>query len=348
MTRRIDFRFSVTRGNAWVGDLEAVESSTPAIRANLRSKIKSSFSAEFLPPTFSVDWMNDEIRPVMILDGAEHSCGVFLPTTIRTVTKTGGTHLQIEAYDRSWKVGDFRTENMQYFAAETPYLNAVQSLLASAGIGLVSVTPSAAVLAEAREDWEVGTDYLSIINQLLSEINYDELWFDGDGLAVLRPAETGSSAIVRHILDENSVESLILPGMQRETDFYSTPNVFIVLCSNPDKEEGMVARAENLSSSSPLSVPRRGRRIVKVTHTNNIASQSELQLYANRLMTDSMIATESIQATTGLLPGFGLGDSVAIQYGDLFAVCREIGWSMELRPGGRMKHTLERQVMAIE
>ena len=153
-----------------------------------------------------------------------------------------------------------------------------------------------------------------------------------------------SAANIEHTLDENLIESMITPGKKQTTDFYSAPNVFICICSNADKGSAMTATAENTNPQSPLSIARRGRRIAKVVQVKNIASQQELQLYAERLVADSMLTGETVTVQTALLPGYGVGDTVALQYGDVFSVCRERAWTMQLGVGGKMTHTLEKVV----
>ena len=109
----------------------------------------------------------------------------------------------------------------------------------------------------------------------------------------------------------------------------------------------MVATSENTNPQSPLSIQRRKRRIAKVVQVNNIADQTELQAYADRLRNETMISGETIQVQTALLPGFGVDDVTAIRYGDLFAVCIERSYTMDLRVGGMMNHTLEKVVINL-
>ena len=345
--RTVDFRYTVMRNGADFGILRPAGGSWPRILMDDSGEIKTSLSGSFVPPDFDVNWLHDEIRPELILDGVPHTLGRFLPATITPKKTDTSETVQIEAYDRCWLARDYKTETMQYFQAGVNYVSAVSSLLAAAGVGTVSAVATTKTLPEAREDWEIGTSYLSIANELLREINYKDVWFDSDGICRLEPFETISAANIKHVLDDRDVQSMLLPGISRETDIYSAPNVFIVLCSNPDKDAAMVATASNNSPQSPLSITSRGRRIAQVTQVNNIASQEELQAMADRQLTDSLISGETIQVTTGLLPGFGVGEITALQYGDVFAVCRERAWQMNLQPGGTMTHTLERQVLQI-
>ena len=348
MMRTIDFRFRVIRNGGDYCLLHPADNSKPCIRMDDSGDIKTLFTGSFLAPEKEVNWLTDEIRPELILNGVTHRLGVFLPAIVSETDDGVTKSIPIEAYDRGWLARDCRVESRPFFAAGTNYLSAVSSILTSAGIIQIIETPTEAVLAEDREDWEVGTSCLDIANQLLDEINYEHIWFDRDGACILEPVAVPSAQNIEHTLDENNVESMLSPGMSNTTDFYSTPNVFICICSNADKGTVLTATAENTNPQSPLSIARRGRRIAKVVQVNNIASQEELQLYANRLVTDTMFTGETVRVQTALLPGFGVGDTVALQYGDIFSVCRERSWNMQLTVGGKMTHTLEKVVYNLD
>jgi len=355
MRREIDFRYRVLRSGALLGELHASpDASAPVIRMDDAAEIKTALSGIFLPEVTDVDgkvveadWLSDEIQPVMIIDGTEHTLGVYAAATVTPIRTQGADSMKIEAYDRCWRVRDNYTTTRNYIAAGTAYLTPINAILQNCGIKLVMATPSAETLAEDREDWDPGTSCLTIVNELLSEINYNPLWFDENGYAVLSPAATPTVDNIKHTLDADDVRSLIIPQISRESDYYSAPNVFLCICSNPDKSGPMTATAENNNPQSPLSIPRRGRRIVKVVQLNNIANQDALQAYADKLRNDSLIGGETIRIQTALLPGFGVADVVALHYGDISALCVERAWSMELRVGGTMQHTLEKVVFNL-
>ena len=345
--RTIDFRYRILRNGADFCAVRPPSDGWPSLQMNADAVIRTSLRGSFLPPAEDVNWLADEICPELIIDGTAYSLGIFMPATVDQIDTETGSRIQIEAYDRSWKVRDSRLTERQYFAAGTNYISAAASLLAAAGIGTIHATPTDLVMPEAREDWEIGTSRLDIINELLTEIGYRRLWFDADGMARLEPYEAISAVNIRHRISDQDVRSLLLPGMNRQTDVYNAPNVFVAVCSNPDKSGGMIATAENYSGQSPISITRRGRKIVQVTRLNNIASQAELQAYVDRQLTDSLLSGESLTVTTGLLPGFDSGEVTSLQYGDLFAICREKAYTMDLRVGGNMVHTLEREVINI-
>lgn len=348
-SRSLDFIYKVIRRGADYGFLQAV--GAPVIRCDDTADIKMSFSGSFLPEAtdamgrvIDVDFLSDEIKPVIVIDGTEHPLGIYLPATVTPSEAEGSGQLQIEAYDRCWRVRDVYSETLLHFAAGTAYIAAVELLLAAAGITTILATPSAATLAEEREDWDIGTSYLQIINQLLGEINYNPLWFNPQGIAILEPATVPTVSNIEHTLDSDSVDSLILPRIARETDIYQAPNVFVAYCANPEKSAVLQATAENTNPQSPLSIPRRGRRIVSVENVDNIASQEDLQAYVNRRRDESLITGETIRISTALLPGFGVADVVALHYGEISALCIDRAWDMELTVGGNMNHRLERIV----
>ena len=111
---------------------------------------------------------------------------------------------------------------------------------------------------------------------------------------------------------------------------------------------------------------RRGREIVRVSTVDNIASQAELQAYAERLRNDSLLTSETVSVTTGLLPGWEVADVVALhtaprvyiertRRGKRFVaypgsndICISRAFDMELKVGGKMRHTLEKVVYNLE
>lgn len=344
MMRELDIRFRILRNGADFGELYALDGSSPTLRMSETGEIKMSLSGDFVLPD-EIDWLSDEIRPELWIDGVRHPLGIYLPATVQEKITNEARGVSVEAYDRCWIVRDTYLEDPLYLAAGTQYLTAIENLLVASGISTAAITPTAITLPEAREGWEVGTSYLEIVNQLLSEINYKPLWFNNAGLAVLEPVREPSVQNLSHTLDGSNVQSLLLPTMNRQTDIYSAPNVFICVCSNPDKDSAMVATAENVNPQSPLSTVRRGRRICRRVQVENVASQEELEAYAARLCNESLIGGEQITVQTALLPDFGVGDITALNYHGTTGLCLERAWTMVLSPtGGTMTHQLEKVV----
>lgn len=343
MTRLLETRFVILRNGADFGLLYQTESSMPSIQMNSGARVKTSLSGEFIRND-DINWLSDKIRAELIIDGTTYPLGVFLPATVQWKETETTKTVSIEAYDQCWVLSDTKTEGVLHFSEGTNYIEAVKLLLTQAGIALVSSKPTLATLAEDREDWELGTSYLDIINQLLSEINYNPLWFNSSGVAILEPASVPTAENIEHTVDSSEPDCLMLPSITNEVDVFNAPNVFVCVCSNPDKDDVMIAKAENTNPQSELSVSRRGRRIVHVEKVDNIADQTELQAYAERLRNESMITGEVFRIQTALQPGHGVNDVVAFHHDDVTAICVETSWNMSFGVGGTMTHTLEKVV----
>lgn len=362
MIRNEHVRFKLLRNGVEYGELLAGGNS-PTLRMSSSGEIKMSLQGTFLPRAVnssgkevSVDWMADEIQPTLIIDGVETPIAVLMPAAVEPQSSMEEETIEVQAYDRCWRVRDTKVEGALYLSAGTGYIDAVEGLLTSAGIATIIKTPINAVLAEDRQDWETGTSYLTIVNDLLKEINYKQLWFNASGFAILEPASTPSAENIKHVFTDQKpnpanrkeVEAIrVFPHMSRKTDIYQAPNVFLCICSNPDKSGPMTATAENTNPQSPLSIMRRGRRIVQVVRVNNIESQAKLEEYANQLLYESMTTGETISIETQLLPDFGVEDVAGLRYDDVLGVCVEKSWTMTLGPGGTMTHELEKVVINI-
>lgn len=344
--RTIDFRYKILRNGADYGYLFPAEEGAPQLHMDSGSVIKTSFSGDFLEPSKDFNILADDIAPVLIIDEEPYQLGVF--RAVHASTHDNGYYktVHLEAYDHCWLVNANRLLGYIFFGAGTNYIDAIGSLLASCGITRIYSTPTSEELTEDRE-WIMGTSYIDVVNQLLGEINYNDLWFDSNGFAHLEPYSPTNVNKAKHVLDDTKIESIMLPGLTSEFDVYDRPNVFICVCSNADKDGAMVAVAENTNPTSPLSIHRRPR-IAQVINVDNIASQEALQSFAKRQVTESLLAVESISVQTGLLPGFGVYDTTALKYGDLMEICRETSWTMDLKVGGLMTHELKRVVLNVD
>ncbi len=344
MIRNYSVRVDVIRNGATLTTLHPV--SDPLIDCNSEASIKTSMSGIFKNDA-KVNWMADELMPFQIINGEEHPVGIFPVGTVSySHDENGAETVTVEAYDRGMILNQTKAERIIHFSAGKNYITAVEELLIEAGIVLYMSTPTEAVLQTDREDWQIGTPYLEIINTLLSEINYSQIWFDSRGFARLQPVKTPQASNIDHRYGVKEKINLLQRPCTIETDMFDAPNVFIVVCSNPDLETPMVATAVNDNPISSLSTFRRGRRIVKTYKVDNIPSQEELQLYADTLKMSGMIASEVATISTANLPGHGVFDTIAITHPDIDGIFQEISWSLVLAPGQSMIHKLKRSVIA--
>ena len=343
MIRHFASRVDVLRNNVKLTEL--VFSSAPSIYASASAELKMSFSGKFRYNPL-VDYLNDEIQPVVILDGIEHKLGIFRFSTISSDYDEYGCQWDtIEAYDRGLKLKQAKVEDMLHFDAGEKYTNIITQLLIDAGITNIIQTDSTATLPVDREDWEIGTEYITIINQLLSEINYNSIWFNADGNAILQPYAAPTAENIQHIYDATTPLSVIKRDCGVEFDIYDKPNVFIAIVSNPDFDQPLIAKAENNNPESALSIIRRGLRIPEKINVDNIASAEELQAYVDMVCNKSMLASQEVDFSTAIMPGHGIGDIIAINHPDISGIFEETAWQIVLQAGRYMTHKAKKVVI---
>lgn len=342
MVRTYSYRVDVYRNGARLTSIKAAE--PPQITASAESEIKSGLSGVFYHNSL-VDYLDDELRPVQIIDGKEYTAGVFHVARYTDAYTQFGKTMRIEAYDKCYLLKSTTTETVLHLAASTSYLTAIEQLMVASGIKLFMTTPNASVLATDREDWPIGTDYLTIVNELLGEINYDPVWFNSDGYAVLRPTVSARADNIQHAYSGLDVKSVLSHDCTASVDIWDKPNVFIAVCQNPDLDAPMIATAVNDSPGSSISTYHRGRRIARTYKVKNIADQDALQEYVNNLRNESMLSSETLTIYTANMPSHGIGDTVSVQHPKISGVYREIGWSLTLAPGQLMQHDLQRKVL---
>lgn len=339
--RHVALRYDIVRNGSIVGQLQPVSDCTVTMIAD--AELKSYLRGSFMESDI-FDPLNDLIRPMLILDGIASPVGEYLISVSEKAMHGAYTEDSIEAYDKSLILSQNRLEKRVSFPAGALYIDVIQSMLVECGITMTIAEASDATLATAREDWEVGTSYLTVVNDLLTEINYDPLWFDNEGIARLKKQIQPSASNIVYTYKADAL-SILSAEATSTLDIYNAPNVFIVEVSNPDLPEPMRATSVNEDPGSILSTIRRGRRIVApLERLDNIASQEALQEYADNKRLQSMLSTDTIVFTTALEPGHGVGDVIAIQHPDFSGIYQETEWEIPLSPGGLMRHKARRIV----
>lgn len=345
-TRNIDVYVYAVKNGMRLKELVIYQA--PTIKADSNSELKSSFTGTFVYDP-EIDWLSTEIMPMVVIDGIEHPLGIYVPTTITTNRNEGIETVDIEAYDRCWLVKTTTAPLRQHFAKDSAYLTAITSLLVQSNAGLIFSTPCSDVFRNDREDWEAGTDFLTIANELLDEINYKQLWFNSEGLAMVEPEKMVDASNIVRCYDTDNINDVIKDDSSIEIDLFDAPNVFICVCQDPDNSASQLrAVVENDNASSPLSTVRREKKIYQYIKVNNIASQTALNDYAKLVCQDNMLVGELVKLNTGIIPNCGVDEIVSVVHPQISGVFRETGWEITLEAGGTMRHTLERVVGTIE
>lgn len=332
-----EYHIYVMRNGAEFGEALSVDG--PQIEMVSDAEIKKSLSANLILPD-GTDILHDTLMPCIIVDGITSVLGeYYIGTYTEQTNDYGQSYTEIEAYDGGFLPSRYRTENIIHFSAGANYVDTIQALLIEAGVEKIIATANSATLTNDREDWEIGTTYLEIINALLAEINYESLWFDNNGFARIAPKRVADPDTVHHKYTSGQYSILSVPR-SRETDIFDKYNVFVAYVDSADNDELMIATAVNDDPASILSVQNRGRIQAPPQRLDNIASQEELQVYVDSWKSKSMMSTETVSISTAIDKSHEILDTVQLED----SIYLEYSWSMNLSGENEMNHTLRREV----
>ncbi|MFC5528465.1 hypothetical protein [Cohnella yongneupensis] len=287
----------------------------------------------------------DDLRVVDKQDTGfvEFPLGVFLlATPKRKSDQSGQVTRNIEAYDQLQVLRDDRTTGQYLIAANTGYIAAVKTLLDSAGITLQNLTPSSKVIPVDRE-WDGGTPRLTIINDLLSALNYNPLFFDENGVAVAWPYITPDQRAAEYTYADNQ-ESVIFPEVEETLDLFDIPNQFVLIVSQPDRAV-LKSIYTNSNPASLTSTVNRGRTITTYLPVDAV-DQTTLDNLAQAAAFKASQVYQAVTFETAIMPQHSYNDVYNFQFSRLgiSEKYEEIGWTLPMKSGGQMEHTIRRVV----
>lgn len=327
--------YEVWRGNAPLKTIEAY--GDPVLTQDTDSELKTSLKGTFFAYA-GVNFLTDRLHVTIDLNGTVYPLGIFCVTT-ETPRRTDGLALtDIEAYSLLYVLKQCKIESRLFYPKGTAYTAIVQELLADAGFTNYAVDSSDLTLSTDREDWEIGTEYLSIINGLLREINYNDLWVTVSGQIRAAKYTAPSLENITHTYTAGR-DSILRDTYTVTGDYYGKANVFIVICDHPELDETLRAESVNDSAASPYSTVNLGRRVPVIEYVDNTPSQAELQRYADNLKAKSHQTNEVIEFVTAIVPTHSAYDTVLVDVGGVTGVYRETGYEITLGASGEMKHT---------
>lgn len=329
-----------------IGELEAEP--TGNIVFNSLAEIKRTANLVIKENLFKdINWLSDRIRPVFNLrmkDGgwAKWNLGVFLISS-PTRKESGANILRdLELYDKSLILKEDKFESRYLVSKGTNYVEAIINIINKAGISKVDIKPANSIV-DVDKEYEIGTSKLEVANSLLKEINYTSLWTDEVGVfradKYLIPAEREAD----YTYKDNQL-SIIETGSIEELDLFSVANKWVVVASNPEKE-AIISKYENVSATSPISIPNRGRTIVDYRTVDDIADQSTLDAYTKRIAYEASQIYGEFRFSTAIMPHHSHADLLFIDHKNMGINSKftEMNWRINIGSNS-MEHTCRRVI----
>lgn len=318
------------------------------VEYNALAEIKRTAKFE-LEDTGGVDFLTDRIKPVARLrmtggGWVEWPLGMFMMATApRRVDGTGRVYRGVEAYDLAQILVDDKVTTRYTVSAGANVVEEVRALLEGAGITVHNITRSSKTLPAPR-DWDRGTSKLTIINDLLRLIVYDDLHFDGDGTAIVRPYVSPDQRASEYTYKADG-KSVVFPDAEQSLDLWGVPNHWVLVVSESDTDV-MVSEYTNANANSPTSTTNLGRTIVH-TETVDADSQASLDEMVRRKAFEDSQVYDTVQMGTAVMPFHAHRDVFTLDYSPLTSAAvkyEEVMWAFELNAKARMKHIIRRIV----
>lgn len=282
------------------------------------------------------DMFGDRLRPVMIINGQEYDFGDYM-VIAAPLEDDGKEYLyDIEAYDETMILKESALTERKYYAAGTDYLEIINALLTDCGLSKVIEEP-AGKNTTIDHEYAVGTIYLDIINGLLDEIGYAHIYAGASGCVYLTNRQTKTTADYIYT-DRNST---ISDSIKTDTDIYTLPNVVVGFVSSPDIPAVMKYKRVNDNPESVISTVRRGYTVVESFELDDCPDMQTLQKSVNEKFMESTQATETASITTMPDGNHPFGSFVSLGEKGEYTLFREVGWTVDF--GGKMTHQLERK-----
>ena len=302
-------------------------------------RLKSSLTVKIEEDELlDIDYMNDRIKPVAIIDGKEYPLGIFLISSpSRNIEATGVTRF-LTCYSKLKILDNDKIISRYYVPAGANVVNQVISLLGSEPYDIL---PSESTTSTAHE-WEVGTAKLDIINDLLDIINYVSLIPSADGKFISYPYKTPSERT--HTIEYiEGNDSIIVSSMTEDFDFFDVPNIFVRYTNDVDIDPPIIATYPLQVGSETITIDGRAPN-VSAEEVSDIADQATLYAKCKQDAYNARSVYSHLEFSTAINPEHSYLDCVWIKVGDIDYKYIETSWSFNLKRGSLMKHTARRVV----
>jgi len=264
--------------------------------------------------------------------------GTFIIATPTSTIKDTSQQGSADMYSLLHILADIKIVTPLCILAGTDVVAYAKDMAQSAG--LKCIADASSYLLAAAMNYDAGTSYLSIINDLCAVAGFASADIDAAGTVLLH----------RHIDLASMAPSLVLKDDDRcvfatdvryEFDIFDVPNVVVAVVSN--EEESFSATVANNDPLSPFSTLRRGRKIVEVETFTEIASLADLELKALDVLTEKTSTVESIEIRHSYMP-LQTNQCIRLDYSDadlsFTGIVSKI--SMALAPGMTCSTRLQR------
>lgn len=339
--RKVQFFMDVYRNGGYYKRLSFIDCS---MECNAYNAVKffASFSL-YDPPTFNFN--SDRFQPVMLYEfkGTLFEF-TFFPVKILESSEqivNGKRRVSLTGYDESIVLQENTLGDRLVIKAGERYVDVIWKLISRAGFSDIEISPSDRVFLYDRDDWAESTSLLSVINQLLEEIDYRTLEPSVDGTLKSFPYTLPSYNDVK-IQYSYKHQRILMSGVTFSGNAHQSYNRFIGHISNPELGDPLRYEYINQNEGHPASTVNQGYIFTAPPRNfEGIETMNELISAVHRWAAESDDQENKIEVKTAIMPQHEVREVLSIETKELFSAYTEVAWKIDsFRAGGIMMHSL--------
>lgn len=287
-------------------------------------------------------WGRDRVRPYMMLSNngisARFNLGVFVLTTPDSMRGESPASFTVSGFDLLHLLQSGPGDT--YVATSgTTYFAAVSAALSAAGLGIPLLMDGAAQAATlpATMVWALTetspATWLSIVNDLLTAISYQNLWIDQDGNARSGPNTNPAHKPVEWIFD-TSDSSTDIVGEQRSlnSDVWAAKNWwrFVRKSMTAQPVEGAGIYTVSNLANGRTSVAALGRTVKAPVQYLDAADQAALVAQGDQIVAKAQAVSRKFTIAVDPFPAAGHFDVVQFTDDGDSDKCQVTSWTLPL------------------
>lgn len=319
------------------------------ISYNSLGRLKSSLTMKIQCSEYlNIDYMKDRVKLVMEIDGVFYDKGIYLISTSTANRTSTGTTRYLTCYSKLKILDKDKVLSSYYLPKGANIYTAIVNLI---GDNNYNITPTDKTL---NTDYvaTIGTAKLDIINELLDIINYNSLIINNNGVFVSYPYVLPADRTVDiyyvdgdpRSTDASNVCRLISPIIDEDLDMFDVPNIFIRYTNSVDIDPPITAIYPiQTDPNNPTTIDGLSPN-VSSEEVSDIADYATLYAKCKKDATEARSIYSHLEISTAINPLHDYLTCVNVKVDDIDYKYIETSWSMNLKAGDLMKHTLRRVV----
>jgi hypothetical protein len=280
--------------------------------------------------------LSDRVKPYWVLENDDElPLGVFLFADTASQRYTYGQTMTATLVDQGLVLTQELGATLG-FTSGTTASEAITQTINAAGIYDADIGSSQFTLSSpnAYEAGRAGTTYSKVLEELCLKAGYHSPYFSNDGTLIIREATNLSTATASY--DYIDGGRIIAGTIVESNDLLNAPNRFLVI--DTAATTGAVAYEYLIPETAPHSYESRGFYITKTVEAPGVGNVEQARSVAEAHYQQTPQAYETVGFLSPADPRHDTFDVVNYRGTNYL----EIGWTLNLAPGGPMTHRATR------